>query len=157
MSRRKNPPSSNFRGNNAGGFGNPPVRHQFKPGGKGGPGRPKGMTSADAALRKMFASTVQVSQNGEIREMHMTEAIVERLKKEILTGSPRLLEMALELVKKYGPVDQVDDAYVLDFSEFTAEQRVWLRDVFNGVEYIDKHELRRLQQLDCRAKKPKSQ
>lgn len=53
--RRRSP---HYRANNDGGYGNPPVRHQFKPGNEGGPGRRRGTTSIDAALRKMFRSKV---------------------------------------------------------------------------------------------------
>ena len=143
--------SSTYQANNAGGYGNPPVRHQFKPGGRGGPGRPKGETTLEAAMRKMFGGTVQVTSNGEAREVSMVQALAERAKKEFLTGSARSLELGLELALKYGPADAtVDDVAVFDFTILTPEQRYALRNLFNGVEYVDRHELRRLQQLDDR-------
>ena len=146
--------SGTYQANNAGGYGNPPVRHQFKPGGKGGPGRPKGETTLEAAMRRMFGSTVQVTSNGEAREVSMVQALAERAKKEFLTGSARSLELGLELALKYGPADStIDDIPVLDFSELTPDQRRGLRDLFGHVEYVDRHELRRLQQLDDRQRK----
>lgn len=148
--------SGSYQANNAGGYGNPPVRHQFKPGGVGGPGRPKGETTLVAAMRKMFGGTVQVTSNGESREVSMMQALAERAKKEFLTGSTRSLELGLELALKHGPPGAtIDDVAVFDFTILTPEQRYALRELFNGLEYVDRHELRRLQQLDDRIHKNK--
>jgi hypothetical protein len=142
-----------YRANNSGGYGNPPVIHQFKPGSKGGPGRPKGETTLEAAMRKMFGSTVQVSSNGETREVSMVQALAERAKKEFLTGSPRSLELGLELALKYGPEERNDDNVIaLALSELTPEERYNLRKIVMPLEYIDRQELRRLQQVDEREK-----
>lgn len=54
MSGKKKDKSIHYSADNRGGYGNPPVKGQFKTGGKGGPGRLPKAVSMEAKLRAMF-------------------------------------------------------------------------------------------------------
>lgn len=90
--------SPHYKGNNEGGFGNPPVRHQFKRGNKGG-GRVKGNVALETELRRMFGNKIALADGSKIS---MIKALTELVKKEILTN-PKVLPWALEMAAKYGP------------------------------------------------------
>lgn len=103
--RRDKPYSPHYKADDSGGFGNPPVRHQFAPGNPGGPGRPKGQTNIEAQLRKVLGKKVTVNKDGQPKQMHVTEVFAERMREAILarTTSPAMLEYALRLLDRFGP------------------------------------------------------
>lgn len=118
---RRKPLSPHYKANNEGGYGNPPVSGQRKKGDPGGPGRRKGETNINAALRKMFQSRVPVMKDGKRVTIPFAEALAERVKKIILSGSLRALQMGLEMMAKLGPVEEDTDA-VFHFDDFSLDE-----------------------------------
>lgn len=127
--RKKRAPSPLYKANNRGGYGNPPIRSQFKPGNKGGPGRRKGETNLENAFRNLFKGTTPVKRNGKIAHIPMAEAIAERIRKEITQGSTRGLELGMSLMREFGPKPGQEKLHTDDFTrdEFEIAARVLLR------------------------------
>ncbi|MBP6110958.1 MAG: hypothetical protein KA482_01080 [Sphingobium sp.] len=96
--RRAKPNSSRYRANDEGGYGNPPVKNQFKPGNKGG-GRKKGNVTLESELRRVFRDRVPLADGSKTP---MVRALAELTKKQLLTN-PKALPWAFELAEKYGP------------------------------------------------------
>lgn len=142
-SRRKSRrPSPLYKANNMGGYGNPPVAHQFQPGNQGGPGRMRGSTSLDSALRKMFASKVPVTKNGRTIEIDMAEAMAERLRQLILGKDLKALLAGLDLMQKFGPRDEKPEViYAFDFEGMSLKQKRAVRDLFESLTPYDRREL----------------
>lgn len=115
--------SRHYKGNDDGGYGNPPVSHQFK--GKPGPGRPKGSKSIDGALRKTFGKkVVRVDKSGKRTFIAAPEALAERALELGLKGPLRANVEARKLAEKYGPQE---DQPQLDPSKCThAELELYL-------------------------------
>lgn len=142
--RRREPrrPSPLYRANNMGGYGNPPVSQQFQPGNQGGPGRTKGVTSLETALRKMFGSKVRVTRDGKLIEMDMAEAMVERLRQLILSKDLKALLAGIELMQKYGPRDERPEVvYAFDFGGMSFRQKRAWRDLLASLTPYDRREL----------------
>ena len=93
---------SRYKGNDDGGFGNPPVSHQFQKGNPGG-GRPKGSNSMAGALKKVFRGDSSYLVNGEPKTSKATEALALRALQLGLSGSQKANEAARSLAEKYGP------------------------------------------------------
>ncbi|WBX86205.1 DUF5681 domain-containing protein [Sphingosinicella microcystinivorans] len=106
--RQKLPPSPFYKGDNTGGYGNPPVRTQFKPGGKGGPGRPRGRHSLEAALQKVLREPVAVKTPDGRKAMSYAEALTRRVAERALRPDAPIgmVEFAFELLQKHGPKDE---------------------------------------------------
>lgn len=90
--------SPHYRNNNEGGFGNPPVKSQFKAGGKGGPGRTKGETTLESEMRRMLRSRVKLADG---KTIPVTRGLAMRARKEMLNGSLRAVQWGMELAEKY--------------------------------------------------------
>jgi len=120
MTKRKKEVSPHYQANNDGGFGNPPVSGQFK--GKPGPGRPKGGTTLKTAVQKMLRQSVTMTIDGRRMDVPMTEAMMQRLRKDILTGSPRSLQLGLELAEKYGPAEEELRRTGFNTDDFTRDE-----------------------------------
>ena len=104
MTKRKKP-SPHYKGNNEGGFGNPPVASQFKPGNRDG-GRKKGKKSVEAALRRAFKTPLEiVARDNSRRKVHPVDALAIRAVQLGVKGGGRDNERALELAKQFGPQD----------------------------------------------------
>ncbi len=71
------------------GFAKPPVEHQFKPGGKGGPGRPKGSVSHDALMQKHLKQKREVSVGGRRQKLSTRELLVMSTVKAALEGKDK--------------------------------------------------------------------
>lgn len=101
-SRRRTPRSALYKGNNEGGYCNPPVRTQFGMDNKGG-GRPPGST-LESALRKALAKRIAVNRDGERMSMGVADAYAERILEALFKGpaSPRMLELGIRLLQTYG-------------------------------------------------------
>lgn len=96
--------SPHYKGNNEGGYGNPPVKNQFD--GEPGPGRPKGSkNSIDAALRKVYSEPMEVidKKTGKLRKVDPNMAIAVRSAQLGMSGRSHDNSRAIELARKYGP------------------------------------------------------
>lgn len=111
-----------YKKNNAGGYGNPPVKSQFGKGGKPGPGRPRGSSTMDGALRKVFRGKVPYLENGERKEGPATVALAKRALQHGLSGTARANEAARELAAKYGPEEPTTAPASYDLSCLTGEE-----------------------------------
>lgn len=111
--------SDRYKRDNSGGYGNPPVRTQFKPGNKGGPGAKKGDRSIEAQFRKILGSkmTVVDKRTKEARKVDPVEQIALRAIQLGMSGSQKDNERAVMLVKKYGPKPKTEA--VTDLSRLT--------------------------------------
>jgi hypothetical protein len=101
--RRRKPLSAHYRANNQGGFGNPPVGRQFPINNPGGPGRPKGITNLEAALRKRLGKKLTVSKDGKSVNMTPFEVYAERMLEAILSKntSPAMLDYGFRLLTRF--------------------------------------------------------
>lgn len=91
------PRSSHYKGNNEGGYGNPPVSTQFKKGNKGG-GRPKGPESINATMRKMLRGKVTRPDGTKIP---MQKAIALAAQRAVLTEGVKGIDLALRLADMF--------------------------------------------------------
>ena len=142
--KRKTRSSRNYKANNEGGYGNPPVSGQFKRGGRGGPGRRRGTTSLGAALSRMFASKVPVSINGQSISLSMADAMAECLRREILSGNFKALDRGFELMKLYGPIQQSNELPMYDLTKLPLEQKRALRALLATARSAERREVFRL-------------
>lgn len=108
------PKSPHYKGNNLGGYGNPPVGGQFKDNNKGG-GRPKGSQSMSSALRKVFASKVNVRRGDKLIQVPTVQALATRIRDRALTGSDKALFQAQQLANEFGPRDEVSVDLIDEF------------------------------------------
>ena len=104
--------SPHYRGDNAGGYGNPPVRGQFEHGNPGGPGRPPGQSNLESAIRKALGRRRPVNRDGRMVKMNPVDVYAERVLETILSRSksPALLEFGLRIFEKYGPGPSAADS-----------------------------------------------
>lgn len=113
--------SGRYKANNAGGYCNPPVKGQFTVGNPGGPGRPKGITNLEAALRKRLGTRLTVMRDGKPTKMTVFEVYAERLLEAILSksGSPAMLEYGFRLLTRFSsdPTERVPDYSVFNSDE----------------------------------------
>lgn len=113
---------SRYKKNNAGGYCNPPIKTQFGKGCKPGPGRPKGSSTMDGALRTVFRGKVPYLENGKRKEGPATVALAKRALQHGLSGSARANEAARDLAAKYGPEEPTKSSTELDLSVLTDEE-----------------------------------
>jgi hypothetical protein len=94
-----------YQANNAGGYGNPPVSGQKKKGGPGGPGRPKGQTSLEAALQRVLRKKRTVVRDGKVELLHPSDIMAERILEALLAKnlSPTMIELARRIMERSGP------------------------------------------------------
>ena len=71
------------------GFANPPKEHQFRKGGSGGPGRPRGSVSFDTLIRKHLTKKRRVRVDGKDRVVTTGELIVMATMKDAAEGKSR--------------------------------------------------------------------
>jgi hypothetical protein len=77
---------------NAGGYGKPPKKHQFKPGQSGNPkGRPKGARSFKTALSKELETKLEIKEAGKTKKVSKLEAVAKRLVTDALNGNAKAL------------------------------------------------------------------
>lgn len=122
-------PARRYKGNNLGGYGNPPVKSQFKQGNKGGPGRTKGKGNLESALRKAIRTKFPVTRNGAPTQMWPIEILAMKTVESILgqSRSRQMLEFGHELFSKYGPQVQSADELILDLSGFSLDELdIWI-------------------------------
>ena len=97
--------SPHYRGDNSGGYGNPPISGQKRKGGPPGPGRPKGSTSLDAKMKKVFRRRLPILKDGRMTQLHASEIFAERILEAILSKNPTpaMIELGRRLMIEYGP------------------------------------------------------
>jgi hypothetical protein len=88
------------------GHANPPIETQFKDGNPGGPGRPKGVSSAEAVLKKLFRDRIELNVRNKKITKSMGEVMIKRGQKMIIEGSDSSFFRMLELYEKYGPAEE---------------------------------------------------
>ena len=117
--------SPHYKGDNSGGFGNPPVSGQRKKGQPGGPGRPRGSTSLDAALKRAFRRKLPIVRNGKLAKLHPTDILAERIVEAILAKNltPGMFELARRLMEKYGPQPPAEPGVVGHGDDFSIDDR----------------------------------
>jgi hypothetical protein len=103
---RKKALSPHYKANNAGGYGNAPVKSQFKPGCKPGPGRKKGEASIEAAMRRMLREKVPRKDGGP--PVPIGKAFAAAARNTMLTGGVRGVELGLKLSTKFGEKKEAD-------------------------------------------------
>jgi hypothetical protein len=80
------------------GYGNPPLRHQFKPGKSGNPrGRPKGSRNLSTDLAAVLSGTVEISDEGKQRRVSRQEAMLLKLCSQALGGDIRAAATVMDL------------------------------------------------------------
>ncbi|WP_373491027.1 hypothetical protein [Parasphingorhabdus sp.] len=94
-----------YKGDNAGGYGNPPVNGQFKKDGPGGPGRPTGTTNLECAIRKAIKKKRPVKRDGKTVKMASVDVFAEQVLQAVLSRSKTssMLQFGLWIFEKYGP------------------------------------------------------
>lgn len=94
--------SPHYKGNDEGGYGNAPVSGQFKKGNPGGPGRPKGSSNLESAIRKAL-TTKLVTRSGA--KVLPADALARRAIEKFSAPDPsvRSLEFGMKLFEKFGP------------------------------------------------------
>jgi hypothetical protein len=94
-----------YQANDAGGYGNPPVSGQRKKGDPGGPGRPKGQTSLEAALRRVLRKKRAVVRDGKVEKLHPSDIMAERTLEAFLAKnlSPSMIQLAHRIMERFGP------------------------------------------------------
>jgi hypothetical protein len=86
------------------GYGKPPAHGRIKKGERRNPkGRPRGAKNVDTVLIEVMETDLEVRENGQVRKMSMTEAIIKKqVQKAIEQGDPR---SAHYLLDRKGAID----------------------------------------------------
>ena len=88
----------------------PPIKHRFKAGGKGGPGRPKGSRDFDTIMRKIFNEKREVTISGKKRLISRLEMYVISAAKDAIDGTDRgMRRQILSELKRLYPGAMVSD------------------------------------------------
>ena len=97
------------------GYRKPPKSGQFQPGQSGNPnGRPKKSKDIQAAIRAMLDSQVDVTVDGKLKKMTVTEAMIMRIRNDILTGKPTDRNRAIKQLRELCPdmdLSEVEEDY----------------------------------------------
>jgi hypothetical protein len=85
------------------GYGKPPVATRFKPGQSGNAkGRPKGSTSARAALEKTLSAPITITEGGVARRVEQLEAMFKATMAKALRGDARAAALVVRLMEQFG-------------------------------------------------------
>jgi len=110
------------------GYGKPPKSTQFKKGGPGGPGRPKGSTSLLGDLEKLMQQKIVATVNGRRRTISQREALLRRLFEQALKGHLPSLNLLFKL-QAMQPLDaETSAAQAPPAQPLTADEKSLLRD-----------------------------
>lgn len=130
------------------GFANPPKEHQFRKGGSGGPGRPRGSVSYDTLVRKHLTTKRRVRIEGVDRQVSTAELILMTTIKDAAEGKGRdarkyiLAEIARafptqEDRQSIGP-RELNASDALSLAEYEAElRRQLLAEILAGKHNVD--------------------
>lgn len=98
------------------GYGKPPRHSRFKPGQSGNPkGRPKGARGFDAELAEELKQTVTIKENGVVRKISKSRAMVKSLINKAAMGDHKSCQLVLsrsDLVRAQAGSEQGDLAEV---------------------------------------------
>lgn len=83
------------------GYRKPPEEHQFKKGGPGGPGRPKGSKNRETLLLAQLREQVDVNIDGESKRMSKLELIIRRLVNSAIKGDLKSIAFINQLLDKF--------------------------------------------------------
>ena len=86
------------------GYRKPPMHSRFKPGQSGNPkGRPKGRKNVRTIVEELLDRSVTINENGRVRQVKFTEALVHQLAAKALTGTTKDQLMILKAMDFYAP------------------------------------------------------
>lgn len=114
-----------YKGDNSGGYRNPPISGQKKKGGPPGPGRPRGSTSLNAAMKRAFRRKLPIIRDGKLAKLHPTDILAERIVEAILAKNltPAMIELARRLMEQYGPqASDHESAHQQNFEDFSNDE-----------------------------------
>lgn len=113
-----------YQANNAGGYGNPPVSGQKKKGNPGGPGRPRGQTTLEAALQRVLRRKRPVVRDGKVESLHPSDIMAERILEALIAKnlSPSMIELASRIMERYGPQMPKQEQQAVDWSSFSWDE-----------------------------------
>jgi len=84
-----------------GGYGRPPVNHQFKPGQSGNPrGRPKGQKNFTTIFTEVLSRKVAVRDQNGPRRLSKLEAMIEVMTNKAIAGDPRAFAIIVQIAEK---------------------------------------------------------
>ncbi len=104
------------------GYKRPPKEHQFKPGGRGGPGRPKGSKNLKNLIHKHAARKISVKLDGRSVTLSSGEALLLRVFRDGIAGKPSAMKQVLKLIEQYGFEDEKVDTAAPNFDVLTLEE-----------------------------------
>ena len=82
-----------------GGYGDPPVAHQFKPGQSGNPkGRPKGVKNLITDLQEELESKILITEANKSHEVTKQRAMIKTLFAKALKGETRAANVLINLI-----------------------------------------------------------
>jgi hypothetical protein len=125
------------------GFARTPEHSRFKPGGKGGPGRPKGSVSHDKLLAKHLSQKREVSLNGRRQQLTARELLIMTTVKAALEGKDKharayvlaqneRLFRSQENAEDLASASSLSSSDALSLAEFEEELRERLRAELKG-------------------------
>lgn len=83
------------------GYGKPPKSTQFKPGQSGNPkGRPKGRKTLASILDGLLFETMQIRENGRVRNVPYIEVALMQMRKEAVKGDRKALEFLIRITSQ---------------------------------------------------------
>ena len=86
------------------GYGKPPKQTRFEKGRSGNPkGRPKGLRSIGAYLKRELDQLVTISQDGERYSVTKRKAILLQLIKRAIRGNPRSMDLLMREIRALEP------------------------------------------------------
>lgn len=89
------------------GKGNPPKKHQFKPGQSGNPkGRPKGSKNVHHVLTKILGEKITITDAGKKMVVDKLEGAIRVMVNKSFDGSPASLKLLLEVLENGGVSEQ---------------------------------------------------
>lgn len=113
------------------GFAAPPAEYQFKKGGRGGPGRPRGSVSTDTLWRKELEAKMTVRIDGKPVRLTSRELAIKAEIKDSHMGVRSARKAVLEAAHRlYQPAPESSDAQGVPHHEL--DQRI-LREFFGGL------------------------
>ena len=88
------------------GYGKPPKANQFQKGQSGNPaGRPRQTRSIRTIINEIASEMLEVAMNGKRRKIPKREALIRAVFNNALQGHPKMVQMVLDLLDKYDPVE----------------------------------------------------
>lgn len=106
------------------GRGKPPLHSRFRPGGKGGPGRPRGAKNRATLLREALDTPRPVTIEGRRRRMSAQELGYRQLAMKIAKGDLKAISLAEQLRNSLCGPDEAAEAVV---PPLTADELAILR------------------------------